>query len=286
VRARGVAFAAAALVALACGGKKPPVAASTEPEETDAGAEEPSDAAPAEAHGKSHGAPHWKYTGEEGPDHWGDLSPEWSACKAGKQQSPIDLPKAGGKSKGAAALKMTYEPVPLAITNNGHTLQVASAGGASSVTIGGEKYDLAQFHFHAPSEHTVAGKPFDMELHLVHKNAAGKLAVVGLLLKKGKENKVLKALFDAAPDEVTKEPKAVQGATIDVGALVTKKQSYYSYPGSLTTPPCSEGVTWVVLSAPGEASEAQIAKLSAAVKGTSNRPVQPVGDRTVFQFHP
>jgi carbonic anhydrase len=247
------------------------------PAEADAGA--------AHAPGAHAGPPHWAYEGEGGPEHWGDLSSDFAACKTGTKQTPIDLSTKSEKGKDLKPLAFAYAPIPLQILNNGHTVQVANTS-TSSLTNAAGKWNLAQFHMHASSEHTVDGKSFDMELHLVHKNDKGELLVVGVFLKKGKENKALAAVFDNAPSEVSKEPKAISGAKIDLASLLPAKAAYYTYTGSLTTPPCSEGVNWFVLAAPAEVSDAQIAKFKAVTHGPTNRPVQPAQGRTVVQFKP
>jgi carbonic anhydrase len=227
------------------------------------------------------GPPHWTYGGEEGPAKWGDLAPEYATCKTGASQMPIDfVTKKIEVDRALTPLAFDYRALPLQIFNNGHTVQVASTRPAS-VTVGGEVWKLAQFHFHSPSEHTVDGKATDLEVHFVHKNDKGEILVVGLFLNKGKENKRLAAVFDNAPAEVGKEPRPVDGVEVDIAGLVPPKARYYTYTGSLTTPPCTEGVRWIVLAPIGEASEAQIKKLRDATHGDTNRPVQPLGARQV-----
>lgn len=229
--------------------------------------------------------PHWKYVGAEGADKWGELWPDWSKCKSGVAQSPIDLPKKGEKPAKATALATTYSTLPLRILNNGHTIQVPAAEGGK-LTLDGVDYELAQFHLHAPSEHTVAGAKFDGELHMVHKNAKGELAVIGVFLKKGKENKILAPVFSAMPAEESHEAAAVADANVDIAKLVPKKSAYYSYSGSLTTPPCSEGVKWFVLIKPIEVSEVQLKKFQDVMHGENARPVLPLGERKVTESHP
>jgi carbonic anhydrase len=233
--------------------------------------------------------PHWGYHGEHGPNHWGDLSPEWSLCKTGTSQTPIDIVvKDAVKSKDLKPLELAYKPLPLTVQNNGHTV-VVNAPAGNTLGAAGDKWELAQFHFHSPSEHMVDGKPMDAELHLVHKNAKGELAVVGVLLKKGKENKALAAVFDNLPEPPEKgadpaAPKAIEGKTIDLMPLLPKKAGYYSYSGSLTTPPCTENVSWIVLAPTAEISEAQLDKFKKATHGDTNRPIQPMGSRKVASF--
>lgn len=283
----------AALFLVACGGSPadvaPPPQPSAAPPEVSAAptaaptptvsASASASAAPAEKH-----PPHWTYSGEEGPEKWGDLTQDFGLCKVGVNQTPIDLlPKKVEKDKSLKALEFGLKPIPLKVLNNGHTVQVVATDTAT-LNAAGDTWSLAQFHFHAPSEHTVDGKHFDMELHFVHKNAKGALAVVGVLLKKGKANKALASVFDAAPAEVSKDPKSVEGVMVDVSSLLPAKAPYSTYPGSLTTPPCSEGVTWFVLDKVAEVSEAQIAKFREVTHGDTARPVQPLGARKVTAF--
>ncbi len=222
-------------------------------------------------------AAHWGYAPPEDPSRWADLSPDFKACRTGAHQSPIDLPKAGGPLE-APALSFSYQPFPLAIYNNGHAIQITAAGG-SSISLGpgpDDRYELVQFHMHTPAEHKVAGQGYDMELHLVHKNAAGQLAVVGLLFQKGADNPLLAPITDHAPKEISKEGQAVRGIEVDVSKLLPAQLDYYSYDGSLTAPPCSETVKWFVMTAVGTIGPGQLAKLEEAGHGPNARPVQPV----------
>jgi carbonic anhydrase len=228
--------------------------------------------------------PHWHYEGAEGPAKWGELAPEWEKCKSGTEQSPVDLPKSG-ELHGKAPLAVNYHTLPLQILNNGHTVQVAGVTGGK-LTLEGKDFELQQFHLHAPSEHTVGSVAFDGELHLVHKSASGELAVIGILLKKGKENKTLAPVFASAPKEEGHDAKPVTGAQIELAKLVPGKASYYTYSGSLTTPPCSEGVHWFVLKQPIEVSEAQLQKFKDVLHGGNARPVMPLGSRKVLEVRP
>ncbi len=219
---------------------------------------------------------HWGYTGAAGPEKWGDLKPEFAACKTGKRQSPIDI-------KGAVAadlepITFEYKPAPLRIIDNGHTIQVNYPAG-SSISVGRTLYDLVQFHFHRPSEEKVNGKASDMVVHLVHRDKDGNLGVVGVLLQKGRENGVLKALWSNLPREKEKEV-TIDKVTVDPAGLLPADRSYYTFPGSLTTPPCSEGVTWFLLKTPTQVSAAQIDRFAKLYK-LNARPVQPLNDRTL-----
>lgn len=173
-------------------------------------------------------------------------------------------------------LNLAYKPSALKVVNNGHTVQVNYDAG-SKATLATGAYDLVQFHFHTPSEEQVNGKSFDMVWHLVHKNAEGKLAVVAVLVKEGQANDVIGAIGPNLPKETNKEA-VVAGTTVDINKLLPADRHYYHYQGSLTTPPCSEGVSWHVLKTPVEASKAQIAQFK-ALFGVNARPVQSLNGR-------
>jgi carbonic anhydrase len=235
----------------------------------------------------SHG-PHWGYTGDEGPTRWGDLAPEFSSCKTGTHQSPVDLRAGADKSAPTLALAFAYEPVPLRVRNNGHTLQVDDTS-SSAITLGPapeDRYKLVQLHFHSPSEHTLRGQAFDMEAHLVHKNPAGTLAVVGVWIVKGRESALLARVLENAPGAASDEPRVVGGVAVDLAELVGGNATHFAYAGSLTTPPCTEGVRWFVSQAVHEASDAQIARFVALMHGPNNRPLWPIGTRQVQEQKP
>lgn len=223
--------------------------------------------------------PHWDYAGPHGPSHWGELDKDTATCAHGKHQSPINITRAVAKSD-LSDLKFDYAAAPLKIINNGLTVQVNDPEGGT-LTVGGHSYKLAQFHFHTPSEERISGKPYDMVAHLVHKDDAGKLAVVAVLIKRGKENAALKPVFDNMPKSAGSE-HTVEGARINVAELLPAKRGYYNFEGSLTTPPCSEGVAWYVLNTPVEASAAQLKQLRALYPHNA-RPVQPLNDRQVAE---
>ena len=217
---------------------------------------------------------HWGYEGESGPEHWGDLSPDYATCADGMEQSPIDI--ASTTESNPADLEFSYQPSALTIVNNGHTIQ-ANYDEGSSLGVDGESYALLQFHFHSPSEHTVDDGAAPMELHMVHQNADGDLAVVGILLVEGAENEALAPVFDNLP-ATEGEPEAIDGVTVDASALLPSDATYWRYNGSLTTPPCSEGVKWFVMTQPVEVSAEQIAAYTALYSGNA-RPTQAMNDR-------
>ena len=224
----------------------------------------------------------WSYAGDNGPARWASLDPKFAAC-TGARQSPIDLPATLAPSD-AHRPAITYAPAPLVVLNTGHTIEVeVHPPTHGTLTFEGAAYSLAQFHFHVPSEHTVAGAHFDGELHFVHK-LGDKIVVLGVFIKTGAENATLAPLFDAAPHEKGEHPT---NATLDVQSLVPQKLRLARYEGSLTTPPCSETVTWLVEMPDAgviEVSAAQLAKLRAALgDGPTNRPTQDIHGRSVAE---
>lgn len=219
--------------------------------------------------------PHWTYAGEGGPDTWGALAADFENCTIGGAQSPVDLPVA---AEGAPpALESDHAPVPVRYLFNGHTVQFDGSEGGG-ITVDGRSYALKQFHVHFPSEHHVAGQPYPGEIHFVHADSSGALAVVGVLVAEGPENPVLAPAVAGLAGLVEGVTVALE-ATIDPDDLVPEG-GYRAYSGSLTTPPCSEGVQWFVMDEPIDLSKGQIDAF-AAVTGVSNRPVQPLGDRVV-----
>lgn len=223
----------------------------------------------------SPGKAHWGYEGHEGPAHWGELSHDYHLCKDGKQQSPIDITNAQKGKPGK--IKFSYTAGPKNIINNGHTIQVNMNAG-SSITVGGKTYNLLQFHFHSPSEHTINGKPADMVAHFVHQAKDGQLGVVAVLLNKGKANTVINQLWKNLPGTAGKGEEL--SGRINVQGLMPTNKAYYNYSGSLTTPPCSEGVNWMVLQSPIQVSAEQVRAFT-DIFSKSVRPVQPLHGRHV-----
>jgi len=232
--------------------------------------------APLPAVAQQAAAPHWTYEGEHGPTHWGSLEADFETCKLGKHQSPIDI--RGAKAVALPAIQFAYEPSPLKLIDNGHTVQVTYAPG-SFISVGDQKYELQQFHFHHPAEEKVNGKPYPLVAHLVHKNAEGKLAVVAVLLAEGRASPFVENLWKYLPAEEGKEV-APEGVTVDVASLLPAKRGYYTFTGSLTTPPCTEGVTWFVLKTPVQVSKGQVDAFAKKYPHNA-RPVQPLNGRVV-----
>lgn len=223
-------------------------------------------------------APHaveWGYTGDTGPSHWGELSPEYALASAGRAQSPIDL--VGAEAADLPAIEFDYRPVAVNVVFNGHSIQ-ENESGTSSVTVGGKRYSLEQFHFHSPSEHTIDGRHSPMEMHLVHKAADGEVAVIGVMIEQGAENAALEPLWDNLPTAENRARRAEM--KIDVAAALPASGDYLHYTGSFTTPPCTEDVRWMMMREPIELSRAQIAAFRAIINN-NNRPVQPLNDRAI-----
>ncbi|WP_128891177.1 carbonic anhydrase [Erythrobacter sp. HKB08] len=216
----------------------------------------------------------WSYEGATGPDNWGSLSPDYELCGKGLMQSPIDLAEAN--ARGDVSVFTAYAPGPLTILNNGHTVQANFAAG-SKLTSGTMQFDLIQVHFHTPSEEVMHGEQYPMVAHFVHADSDGNLAVLGVLFEEGAANGELQKLVDAAPATKT-APRTVGGVTIDPNGMLPDDLDVYRFQGSLTTPPCSEGVNWHVAKDTVEASAEQLDAMR-AIMGDNARPVQPLNGR-------
>ena len=220
---------------------------------------------------------HWGYGGEHGPATWGDMEREFSECKLGKEQSPIDIRHANVKP--LPALDFHYLPSDAEVVNNGHTVQVNLAD-AGVLNLDGVPYKLVQFHFHAPSEERVGGRASAMVVHMVHRNADGKLAVVAVLLKEGKANTPLAPVFEKMPP--TEGRQTALDGKFSPADILPAERGYFRFIGSLTTPPCSEGVQWLVLKGPVEVSKAQVSAFR-KLYPMNARPVQPLNGRKIEQ---
>jgi carbonic anhydrase len=218
----------------------------------------------------------WDYGKEHGPRHWGEIKADFASCGIGKAQSPIDIRNAVPSK--LPPIRFDYHPSPLHIIDNGHTIQVNYAPG-SSIMVGDQRYELVQFHFHQPSEEKINGKGFPMVAHLVHKNSDGALAVVAVLLKQGSANPVVDTLWANLPAEKENE-KVADKVSVNAARLLPKNRAYYTFPGSVTTPPCSEGVTWFVLVHQTELSGSQIVRFG-KIYNSNARPVQALNGRIV-----
>jgi len=218
---------------------------------------------------------HWSYDGEAGPAAWAQLKPEYAQCAIGKRQSPIDI--RDGIVVQLDAVKFDYRPSGFSVVDNGHTVQVNVAPG-NSIEVLGRRYDLVQFHFHRPSEERINGRQFDMVVHLVHKDADGRLAVVAVLLERGAAQSVVQSVWNNLPLEQN-EPVAAPSA-IDLNQLLPDDRRYYTYMGSLTTPPCSEGVLWMVMKKPVPIAAEQI-NVFAKLYPMNARPLQAASGRLI-----
>ena len=220
----------------------------------------------------------WDYGEAHGPSHWGELKPEFSACANGHQQSPIDIRTT--QKADLPPIQFDYKPSSLDIIDNGHTIMITYAPG-SSISIGGKLYALKQFHFHRPSEEKINGKGFEMVAHLVHASSEGDLAVVAVLLERGNDNPLVHEIWADFPKEKEKEER-LDNVKINAAELLPDAHGYYRFPGSLTTPPCTENVTWFVLKNPVTVTDAEIDKFSQLYRNDA-RPTQPIYDRVVVE---
>jgi len=226
-------------------------------------------AGPAKARGE------WSYSGDTGPDHWAALKPEFSQCGKGQRQSPIDI--RDGIPVELDPIAFDYRPSAFRVIDNGHTVQVNVAPG-NRVTVNGRRYELTQFHFHRPSEERLNGKQFDMSVHLEHKDIEGKLAVIAILISEGKGHPLVQQVWNNLPlEKFTEQPGL---ATIDLTQILPEQRQYVTYMGSQTTPPCQEGVLWMVMKQPVTASPEQVA-IFARLHPMNARPVQPTAGRLI-----
>ncbi|CAH9131734.1 unnamed protein product [Cuscuta epithymum] len=224
---------------------------------------------------------------ENGPEKWGNLNPKYTECSTGKFQSPIDLDDSTVQiTSTLGQLIRKYKPAPASIINRGHALQIKWEDDAGKIVINGTDYKLQQAHWHTPSENTVNGKSFDMEMHLVHKNANDELAAVGILYKIGAPDPFLEHLLShiKTADHEGKELGIINPKKIRYGS-----KKYYRFIGSLTTPPCSQGVLWTVISKAKTVSKEQLNAIKDAVDEgfqENARPVQPLNGREIYQNQP
>ena len=220
----------------------------------------------------------WSYAGATGPAKWGKLSKEFAVCEKGTMQSPIDIADKDVRKGDLPALLFNYKPSPLRVVDDGRTIQVNYAPD-SWVTVNGKRYELVSIDFHKPSEMKVNGKGHEMAAHLVHKDKDGKIAILAVMFDPGTENPVLKSIWSNLPASKGKE-NAVDGVTINAFGLLPKAKEYYMYTGSLTTPPCTEGVMWYMLKNPVQVSPDQIARFG-RLYPMNARPLQPRNDRDI-----
>lgn len=218
---------------------------------------------------------HWSYEGDTGPVFWGKMRPEYALCSSGKRQSPIDI--RNGIKVEQEAIVLDYKPSYFRILDNGHSIQI-SYGPDSHLKLMGRTFELSQFHFHRPSEERFDGRSFEMSIHLVHKDLDGRMAVLAIMLERGESNPLIQTLWNNLPLE--KNEDYLARVPINAIDLIPARRDYYSYMGSLTTPPCTEGILWLVMKQPIQVSEEQIAVFSRFYRNNA-RPVQPTNDRII-----
>ncbi len=222
---------------------------------------------------------HWGYSGHEGPEYWGELSPDYATCSSGKNQSPVDL--TGMVEGDLPELEVNYKTGGGEVVNNGHTIKVNYASG-STIAVDDHFFELKQFHFHTPSENTVEGHSFPMEAHFVHADKDGNLAVITVMYELGENNDELDKAWSQMPQKAGEKEKLEH--MVDASKLIPGDgHEYYRFNGSLTTPPCSEGVAWFVIKQADTASREQIEKFSHVMRHDNNRPVQPVNARVIIK---
>ena len=220
-------------------------------------------------------APHWTY---EHPEQWGTLDPAYSSCSLGRTQSPIDVRDA--KPADLPALKIEYRSVPLNIIDNGHTIQMNYPPG-SLLSVGEKTYTLKQFHFHHPSEERINGRGFPLVAHLVHADSEGRLAVIAILFETGTANALIDTLWENIPAEKEKV-RDVPSVSVQVRDLLPHERGYFTFKGSLTTPPCTEGVIWYVLRSHATMSQEQVDAFAKIYPGNA-RPIQPTNGREILE---
>lgn len=218
---------------------------------------------------------HWSYEGDSGPANWSKINVDWAKCGNGNRQSPIDI--RDGMKVELEQISFDYHPSSFNVVDNGHTVQVGVSGG-NYITVQNRMFELQQFHFHRPSEERVNGKAFEMVVHLVHRDAEGRQAVLALLLERGAPQATIQTVWNNLPLEKfeTMQPSIL----LDPAEMLPARRDYYTYMGSMTEPPCSEGVLWMVMKQPVQASAAQMALFS-RLYPLNARPIQPTNGRII-----
>ena len=224
----------------------------------------------------THG-PAWSYSGSLGPQSWASLHPSFSLCGSGQRQSPVDI--RDGLPVDLEEVEFQYRPGFFSVTDNGHTVQV-QVGGGNAIEVGARRYELTGFHFHLPGEERVDGRSFAMSIHLVHRDPQGRLAVVALVVDEGPEHPAVQAVWNNLPLE--RGEFVAASVEFDPTALLPARRGYYTYMGSLNTPPCTEGVLWIVMQQPIQVSPQQLA-IFARLHPMNARPIQPLNGRVIKQ---
>lgn len=218
---------------------------------------------------------HWTYEGNNGPQNWGRLNAAWAKCGIGARQSPIDI--RNGIKVDLEQISFDYQPSGFSVIDNGHTVQVSVSGG-NFITVTNRQYELIQFHFHRPSEERINGKSFEMVVHMVHKDPEGNLAVIAVLIERGKPHDLIQTVWNNLPLE--KNDTVTPSISIDMNKMLPTRRDYFTYMGSLTTPPCTEGVLWMVMKEPVQAAPAQLALFS-RLYPLNARPIQSAAGRMI-----
>jgi len=227
-----------------------------------------------------HGHKHWGYEGETGPEHWGELKSDYEMCSEGKMQTPINIVPT--KDVDLDPLIFRYNTSSLNVIDNGHSVQVNVMPG-STLKFEGKTYELKQFHFHTPSENHINGRSFPLEAHFVHQAKDGSLAVVAVMFTYGKYNPVLAKIWAEFPKMEEGKKLGLYLSDKDIKALLPRYKSYYEFMGSLTTPPCSEGVKWIVFKNTLQVSRKQLAEFYNLLGHSNNRPIQPTNGREIWE---
>lgn len=225
----------------------------------------------------AHSTPHWSYSGAGAPEKWGKLSQDFASCEKGYNQSPVDIQQV---VKGELPpLSLTYQAKDKSIINNGHTLQLNVHDG-DKLLVDGTEFTLLQFHFHTPSENQINGKAYPLELHFVHSDDKGNLAVVGVMFEQGKANPAIADILKMVPATVNVAEAVAK--PVSLADLMPGDKSYFRFSGSLTTPPCTEGVRWLVMKQPVTLSADQIDAFKKILGDNNSRPVQPLNGRVII----
>ena len=214
----------------------------------------------------------WSYEGSTGPEYWGELAASNAACAKGSEQSPINIVSSQVKEeKRSSGKQITYEPTTFTILNKDHTIKANTTTENNRLVVEGKEYKLFEFHFHTPSEHQFNGQNYDLEIHFVHKDKSGKLAALGVMIQEGRKNEALAAVWDSLPNEAN-EKVVSEKYLIHLQALLPQNQTSFHYDGSLTTPPCTEEVKWIIFEQPIEMSKEQI-KAFQQIFTDNHRPI-------------
>jgi carbonic anhydrase len=224
----------------------------------------------------------WDYEGPRGAEHWSELDSQYATCNSGKKQSPIDIRDT--QKTDLPALRFEYRSAPLKyVINNGHTIRVNyhdDPGRGNLLIVGDKRYQLTQLHFHQPSEEYIHGKPYDMVIHLMHEASDGEVVGVAVLLRAGRSNATIQQLWERMPR--SEGQQEVAGVDFNPSGMLPHNTGYYMYVGSLTAPPCTEGIKWLVLKTPVDISAAQLSAFS-QLYPHDVRPLQPLNGRVVME---